>query len=144
MGTWHCVSLCPFWTYHEEPCHIRLKLTCINARRDMLQILHLLFTSVYYLHVCVHVGAEDQFQVPLLRCCTPCVLSQGLLLARDLPSELEWLAGEPQCPACLCPLCGDLHVHTTILGCLCPLCGDLCVYTSPWLLTWGLGIKLRP
>lgn len=94
----------------------------------MLQILHLLFTSVYYLHVCVHVGAKDQFQVPLLRCCTPCVLSKGLLLARNLPSELEWLASEPQCPACLCP----------------PVRGFVCIYHCPWLLTWGLGIKLRP
>lgn len=110
-------------------CSLSVKLIYINAGRGMLQILHLLFTSVF-LCVCVHVGAEGQFQVPLLRCYIPCVLRQGLLLARNLLSKLEWLASEPLV-TCMSPspLCWGLHVYTC---------------ESAWLLTWDLGLKFRP
>lgn len=108
------MSSCPSRAHHGEPGHIRLfpiaeiNLCCCGEGHapDLPVIIYLC------VHVCVHLGAKGRLQVLLLRCCPPCVLRQGLLLASNLLSTLEWLASEPS----------DLPISVS------PVLGFTCVY----------------
>lgn len=77
------------------------------------------------LHMCMHMHMEGrgQPQELLLRhILSPPLLNMGLLLARNPPSRLEWLAYEPQGSASLSLLSS----------------GNLSTQHHAWLFKWGL------
>lgn len=65
-----------------------------------------------------HVGASGWLQTSFLKC-PPCFWRQGLSLARNLPSKLDWLIGEPHGtpgnPLVFISPVPDFQVHATVL-----------------------------